>query len=76
MSGGGGGSPAAPSPALSGRGARIAGAAPGLLDEGFALYLADPFDRERNPEVRGAAAAPRAGSSPAPLNGFVSSRAC
>ncbi|EOB07669.1 1-aminocyclopropane-1-carboxylate synthase-like protein 1, partial [Anas platyrhynchos] len=23
---------------------------PGLLDEGFALYLADPFDRERNPE--------------------------
>uniref|UniRef100_A0A8B9V174 Aminotransferase class I/classII large domain-containing protein n=1 Tax=Anas zonorhyncha TaxID=75864 RepID=A0A8B9V174_9AVES len=50
MSGGGGGSPAAPSPALSGRGARIAGAAPGLLDEGFALYLADPFDRERNPE--------------------------
>uniref|UniRef100_A0A8B9BVB8 Aminotransferase class I/classII large domain-containing protein n=1 Tax=Anser brachyrhynchus TaxID=132585 RepID=A0A8B9BVB8_9AVES len=46
----GGGSPAAPSPALSGRGARIAGAAPGLLDEGFALYLADPFDRQRNPE--------------------------
>uniref|UniRef100_A0A493TNF5 Aminotransferase class I/classII large domain-containing protein n=1 Tax=Anas platyrhynchos platyrhynchos TaxID=8840 RepID=A0A493TNF5_ANAPP len=48
------GDPRSPSPeddpALSGRGARIAGAAPGLLDEGFALYLADPFDRERNPE--------------------------
>ncbi|XP_021244834.1 1-aminocyclopropane-1-carboxylate synthase-like protein 1 isoform X2 [Numida meleagris] len=46
----GGGSPAAPGPALSARGARIAGGVPGLLDGGFALYVADPFDRERNPE--------------------------
>ncbi|XP_037240959.1 1-aminocyclopropane-1-carboxylate synthase-like protein 1 isoform X3 [Falco rusticolus] len=41
---------AAPAPALSARGARIAGGAPGLLDAGFALYVADPFDRERNPQ--------------------------
>uniref|UniRef100_A0A8C9EYZ0 Aminotransferase class I/classII large domain-containing protein n=1 Tax=Pavo cristatus TaxID=9049 RepID=A0A8C9EYZ0_PAVCR len=46
----GGGVPAGPGPALSARGARIASGVPGLLDEGFALYVADPFDRERNPE--------------------------
>ncbi|XP_062423593.1 1-aminocyclopropane-1-carboxylate synthase-like protein 1 [Rhea pennata] len=51
MSGGGGALPA-PSPerALSARGARIAGSAPGLLDKGFALYVADPFDRHLNPQ--------------------------
>ncbi|XP_052658295.1 1-aminocyclopropane-1-carboxylate synthase-like protein 1 isoform X2 [Harpia harpyja] len=42
--------PPAPAPALSARGARIAGGAPGLLDAGFALYVADPFDRELNPQ--------------------------
>uniref|UniRef100_A0A669QSX1 Aminotransferase class I/classII large domain-containing protein n=1 Tax=Phasianus colchicus TaxID=9054 RepID=A0A669QSX1_PHACC len=47
---GGGGVPARPVPALSARGARIAAGVPGLLDGGFALYVADPFDRERNPE--------------------------
>lgn len=52
---GGGGVPAGPGPALSARGARIAAGVPGLLDGGFALYVADPFDRERNPEVRAAA---------------------
>uniref|UniRef100_A0A8V0XID9 1-aminocyclopropane-1-carboxylate synthase homolog (inactive) like n=1 Tax=Gallus gallus TaxID=9031 RepID=A0A8V0XID9_CHICK len=46
----GGGAPAGPGPALSARGARIAAGVPGLLDGGFALYVADPFDRERNPE--------------------------
>lgn len=51
----GGGVPAGPGPALSARGARIAAGVPGLLDGGFALYVADPFDRERNPEVRAAA---------------------
>jgi len=50
----GGGAPAGPGPALSARGARIAAGVPGLLDGGFALYVADPFDRERNPEVRAA----------------------
>ncbi|GAB0184668.1 1-aminocyclopropane-1-carboxylate synthase-like protein 1 [Grus japonensis] len=56
MSGGCGGSPPAgaaaapPAPALSARGDRIAGGAPGLLDAGFALYIADPFDRELNPQ--------------------------
>ncbi|KAM6210819.1 1-aminocyclopropane-1-carboxylate synthase-like protein 1 isoform 1-T2 [Sarcoramphus papa] len=57
MSGDGGGgalpagaAAAAPAPALSARGARIAGGAPGLLDAGFALYVADPFDRELNPQ--------------------------
>lgn len=55
MSGGGGGGslPAAGGAALSVRGARIAGGAPGLLDAGFARYVADPFDRELNPQVRG-----------------------
>lgn len=48
--------PAPPAPpALSARGARIAGGGPGLLDAGFALYVADPFDRELNPQVRRAA---------------------
>ncbi|XP_029866176.1 1-aminocyclopropane-1-carboxylate synthase-like protein 1 isoform X2 [Aquila chrysaetos chrysaetos] len=42
--------PPAPAPALSARGARIAGGAPGLLDAGFALYVADAFDRELNPQ--------------------------
>uniref|UniRef100_A0A8B9NAP0 Aminotransferase class I/classII large domain-containing protein n=1 Tax=Accipiter nisus TaxID=211598 RepID=A0A8B9NAP0_9AVES len=41
---------APPAPALSARGARIAGGGPGLLDAGFALYVADPFDRELNPQ--------------------------
>ncbi|PKU40973.1 hypothetical protein llap_8726 [Limosa lapponica baueri] len=44
---GGGSSPAGAtggSPALSARGAL------GLLDAGFALYVADPFDPERNPQ--------------------------
>ncbi|XP_015709027.2 1-aminocyclopropane-1-carboxylate synthase-like protein 1 [Coturnix japonica] len=50
MSGGGGGSPAGPGPALSARGARIAAAEPGLLDRGFNLHVADPFDQQRNPE--------------------------
>ncbi|XP_067418306.1 1-aminocyclopropane-1-carboxylate synthase-like protein 1 [Emydura macquarii macquarii] len=35
--------------ALSARGSRIAGGAPGLLDKGFDLYIADPFDPDRNP---------------------------
>ncbi|XP_048806787.1 1-aminocyclopropane-1-carboxylate synthase-like protein 1 isoform X3 [Lagopus muta] len=48
---GGGGFPARPGPALSARGARIAAGVPGLLDGGFALYVSDPFDRERNPEL-------------------------
>ncbi|KAH0627460.1 hypothetical protein JD844_003187 [Phrynosoma platyrhinos] len=34
---------------LSARGARIAEGSRGLLDEGFGLYLRDPFDAERNP---------------------------
>ncbi|XP_069631247.1 1-aminocyclopropane-1-carboxylate synthase-like protein 1 isoform X3 [Haliaeetus albicilla] len=42
--------PGPPAPALSARGARIAGGSPGLLDAGFALYVADPFDRELNPQ--------------------------
>ncbi|NXG27057.1 1A1L1 protein, partial [Dromaius novaehollandiae] len=46
------GAPPAPAPerALSARGTRIAGSAPGLLDKGFALYVADPFDRHLNPQ--------------------------
>ncbi|CAM5093761.1 unnamed protein product [Eretmochelys imbricata] len=35
--------------ALSARGSRIASGARGLLDKGFDLYIADPFDRDRNP---------------------------
>ncbi|XP_066484273.1 1-aminocyclopropane-1-carboxylate synthase-like protein 1 [Tiliqua scincoides] len=35
---------------LSARGARIAGRGQGLLDEGFALYVGDPFDGDRNPQ--------------------------
>ncbi|NXT75605.1 1A1L1 protein, partial [Zapornia atra] len=35
---------------LSSRGDRIARSAPGLLDAGFALYVADPFDRVLNPQ--------------------------
>ncbi|NWT44948.1 1A1L1 protein, partial [Chroicocephalus maculipennis] len=52
MSGGGSLPAGAPGgcPALSARGARIAGGAPGLLEEGFALYVADPFHRELNPQ--------------------------
>ncbi|NWU98293.1 1A1L1 protein, partial [Upupa epops] len=37
-------------PLLSARGSRIAGSAPGLLEAGFALYIANPFHRERNPQ--------------------------
>ncbi|XP_019363960.1 PREDICTED: 1-aminocyclopropane-1-carboxylate synthase-like protein 1 [Gavialis gangeticus] len=37
-------------PGLSARGSRIAGGARGLLDKGFDMYIADPFDRDRNPQ--------------------------
>lgn len=40
-------------PGLSARGSRIAGGARGLLDKGFDMYIADPFDRDRNPQVGG-----------------------
>ncbi|OXB53719.1 hypothetical protein ASZ78_011566 [Callipepla squamata] len=56
---------------LSARGARIAVGVPGPQDRGFALYAADPFDRERNPEVReaapGAAGSRRGSAAQCPL---------
>lgn len=72
----GGGVPARPDgPALSARGARIAAGVPGLLDGGFALYVADPFDRERNPEVRAAARGLRGNGALPVWFSVVSSRA-
>lgn len=44
----------APRRGLSARGALIAGGANGLLEKGFDMYIRDPFDAERNPQVRGA----------------------
>ncbi|XP_044280829.1 1-aminocyclopropane-1-carboxylate synthase-like protein 1 [Varanus komodoensis] len=35
---------------LSARGARIADGGQGLLDKGFDMYIADPFDAEHNPQ--------------------------
>ncbi|KAL8165173.1 UNVERIFIED_CONTAM: hypothetical protein K2H54_032447 [Gekko kuhli] len=36
---------------LSARGALIAGGANGLLEKGFDMYIRDPFDAERNPQI-------------------------
>lgn len=52
----------APGRGLSARGALIAGGASGLLEKGFDMYIRDPFDAERNPQVR--AGAPWGGRGP------------